>query len=87
MGVLDLTTYEAFSPAEIPFYSQGYYDRMQTLASGQVYSMGESYMNGHMYAIFTVDDSNEIYALYYHIENGSYDVLVSTDGEHWNQID
>ena len=96
MGIVDLSAYDKFDSSEVPFYSQNFFDTLQTYdevretlnSGGNLTLMEEMIYDGHAYAVYDLDkgETRVLYGITIDPETREHFVIASYDsGVTWGQ--
>ena len=97
MGTVDITPYEQFTTAEVPFMQQFFFDTLnefeevqkQLQQGGELHAMEEMIWDSHAYGVFdmSVNQGNTLYAVCVGYFPDAPHVMYSDDrGESWQEL-
>ncbi|MBR0451944.1 MAG: hypothetical protein Q4D71_02125 [Oscillospiraceae bacterium] len=96
MGIVDVTPYEAFTSAELPFYQQSFFDTLSMIAEIQsglskgmnLSPMEEMIYDGDVYAVFDFSDGSNhtLYGINLDFYTGERKIIKTTDYENWSTV-
>ena len=97
MGTVDITPYEQFTTAEVPFMQQFFFDTLnefeevqkQLQQGGELHAMEEMIWDSHAYGVFdmSVNQGNTLYAVCAGYFPDAPHVMYSDDrGESWQEL-
>ena len=96
MGIVDLSAYDKFDSSEVPFYSQYFFDTLQTYdevretlsSGGNLTLMEEMIYDGHAYAVYDLEKGEKrvLYGITIDPISREHSVIASYDsGVTWGQ--
>ncbi|MBO7702993.1 MAG: hypothetical protein J6S26_01000 [Solobacterium sp.] len=96
MGVVDITPYDQFTSAEVPFYKQGFFDRLMEVAEIQqavdkgakLSVMDEMIYEGYAYAVYDLEGEDGSHRLYGITSDpaAEYGIISTVNYETWEPV-